>query len=190
MAWLRGRERSRGRSRRGPRRTPGASETASGSAIGSSASRPGLSRKAPLLMASEPATGLNVTRTGPSRKDGPRFGSKLREGHPSHARTRQSRPETGRRAIAAVHDDASRTERHRLPRRCGLGCVPVRCRLQLAGWIRTCSWCHATSPLSISSTRRSLLRALAMTARQVLFVRRCISAAWLRARSASWRSPV
>ena len=65
-----------------------------------------------------------------------------------------------------------------------------RCCLQLAGWIRTCSWCHATSPLSISSTRRSLLRALAMTARQGLFVRRCISAAWLCARPASWRSPV
>ena len=30
--------------------------------------------------------------------------------------------------------------------------------------IWTCSWCHATSPLSSSSTRRSLFRALAMTA--------------------------
>ena len=37
------------------------------------------------------------------------------KGTPSHARTRQSRPETGRSATAAVHDDASRTERHRLP---------------------------------------------------------------------------
>ena len=66
----------------------------------------------------------------------------------------------------------------------------TRCCLQLAGWIRIFNWYHATSPLSISSSRRSLLRALATTARQGLVVRRCISAAWLRARLPSWRSPV
>ena len=69
--------------------------------------------------------------------------------------------------------------------------VPAyRCSLQLAGWIRIFNWYHATSPVSISSRRRSLLRALATTARQGLVVRRCISAAWLRARLPSWRSPV
>ena len=62
-----------------------------------------------------------------------------------------------------------------------------------SGWrahFQAFSWCHAISPLSTSSKRRSVLQTLAMTARQGFFERRCISAAWLRARSASWRSPV
>ena len=67
---------------------------------------------------------------------------------------------------------------------------PARCCLQLAGWIRTFSSCHVTSPLSTSLTRRSSFWALATIERQGLFVKRSISAAWLPARSASWRSPV
>ena len=62
--------------------------------------------------------------------------------------------------------------------------------LQLAGWIWNFSWCHGISPRSISLARPAFLWVLAMTARQGLPVRRCISAAWLRARSASCRSPV
>ena len=109
----------------------------------------------------------------------------------------RSRSVVSRRSRAGLPDPRAVLATHRVPeaaprvvRRCGLGCVPGRGCLQLAGWIRTCSWCHATFPSAISWTTRSLLRALAMTARQGLFVRRCISAAWLRARSASWRSPV
>lgn len=68
--------------------------------------------------------------------------------------------------------------------------VPSRQPLQLAGWIRTLSSCHAISPRSISLARPAFLWLLAMTAQQRLPVRRCISAAWLRARLASCRSPV